>query len=414
MAPRRFWPPLFSLPLPLILLRLSRAPTRTLARGTDLINPGCISCHASCEACARRVPGEPPAVCGPSDCTACSVGLRLEPMFNDGSGACVAESSRSISLDASRACKEDPSSCGSDSTDWWADDGKLRRAGPAYLAHCARAAENAEAFSRFKAEGAYRRILEHVPPALGQRYLDAVRRLDPSLLRADVVDRLRAADALGWGPERNGQAHFPGIGWASPTTMRYLHQVATLRAKVLPSVASTRRDPTTRVPAQRGLSLCEIGGGYGGFAHAALVALGDAVDRVEIFDRAGPAALANRFLAALGHGAARARARVLPARLPDLDGGAPPAADATRCDVVVSFFALTELDPAEQLRYADALVGSATQGALVVGLVNSLRIADAMARRGFRVDSALEDPQSGGNGGPTADAVPTAVWTFLR
>jgi len=105
---------------------------------------------------------------------------------------------------------------------------------------------DARAFSTFRSNTQYRRVLEHVPEDKGKEYLDIAMKNCPWLI--DRLDDIRKNDSVG-SPRVYG---YKGYGLFSPTTLRYL-KVMTDIYKDLGS-------------ADMGNHVIEIGGGYGGQA----------------------------------------------------------------------------------------------------------------------------------------------------
>jgi putative sugar O-methyltransferase len=112
-----------------------------------------------------------------------------------------------------------------------------------YTAVCARAATDPAVLATFKADPAYRKVLEHVSCEQGSAYLDHVLSSAPDLVAS--FDDFRRNDALG-SPETCAYGEY---GTFSPTTLRYVKVLADLR-----ELFGTLDD----------LDIIEIGGGYGG------------------------------------------------------------------------------------------------------------------------------------------------------
>jgi len=91
-----------------------------------------------------------------------------------------------------------------------------------YPAFCAEAAADSEIFATFRRAKDYSEILEHVSDHLGKRYLKVIRQ-DPSILAAAAATC--ASDTVG----DPITFHYPGLGNASPTTLRYLKVAADLK-----------------------------------------------------------------------------------------------------------------------------------------------------------------------------------------
>tara|TARA_B110000208_G_scaffold69102_1_gene89226 strand:- start:640 stop:1899 length:1260 start_codon:yes stop_codon:yes gene_type:complete len=259
----------------------------------------------------------------------------------------------------------------------------------AYRRVCAAAARTDAAglvaFKTFKRDPRYMEILEHVTHAMGQRYLDEVALRAPALLRGALWRSIARSDALGGGvaktfapPPRtaDGLAVDAHAG-ATPTTLRYVAVLAQLIARF-----------GTSHHELEGFEICEVGGGYGGMAHVLLAwdafARAAAPERrpitYRIFDLPEVAALQRRYLSALGWGgigssnssSSLGSAGSVVATTLD----AATAHELRRCDLVLSNYALSELDEPTQLRYSAALIETAR-----VGLFAAMNHFDG-ARRG--------------------------------
>ena len=108
-----------------------------------------------------------------------------------------------------------------------------------YLQACAAAAQGSDFFNGFKSHPAYRHVLEHVSFEEGQQYLDEI-----DIDYKDKLDEIKENDAYG----TPITCSYAGIGFISPTTLRYLKNTSDIVNKF-----GTSFD-----------SIVEIGGGYGG------------------------------------------------------------------------------------------------------------------------------------------------------
>ena len=108
-----------------------------------------------------------------------------------------------------------------------------------YLQACAAAAQGSDFFKGFKSHPAYRHVLEHVSFEEGQQYLDEI-----EIDYKDKLDEIKENDAYG----TPITCSYAGIGFISPTTLRYLKNTSDIVNKF-----GTSFD-----------SIVEIGGGYGG------------------------------------------------------------------------------------------------------------------------------------------------------
>ena len=108
-----------------------------------------------------------------------------------------------------------------------------------YLSICRAAAQGSDFFKTFKTHPAYRHVLEHVSREEGQQYLDEIE-LDYN----DKLDEIKENDEYG----SPVTCSYDGVGFISPTTVRYLKNTSDIVNKF-----GTSFD-----------SIVEIGGGYGG------------------------------------------------------------------------------------------------------------------------------------------------------
>jgi hypothetical protein len=125
----------------------------------------------------------------------------------------------------------------------WSTNGSLSNA-PSYLNACNAAVSSDETFSKFRSCKSYRKILEHVPPRTGEKYLRQLKKSDvPYQTLRNLVPEIN----LG-GP---ATYHFRAVGKISPTSIRY--------AKVHNDIRNIFGDLTD-------YNILEIGCGYGGLA----------------------------------------------------------------------------------------------------------------------------------------------------
>lgn len=201
------------------------------------------------------------------------------------------------------------------------DDGEFPR-------FCELASRDAAVFARFRRSAIYMTILEHVTREQGGVYLREL------LSDPWVFDRLRplfSADDVG-GPRTYS---YPGIGKASPTTLRYIKVAADLH-QLFGDI--------------EGLRIAEIGIGYGGQARALTTAW--TLQRYELYDLPPILNLARRFLEA---------ASVDTGSFGFHDGRSPVPAAA---DLVVSNYALSEVRRELQDAYLQNVVVGAARGYL--------------------------------------------------
>jgi putative sugar O-methyltransferase len=125
----------------------------------------------------------------------------------------------------------------------WRTSGSLSNT-PSYLTACQAAVTSEDSFSKFRSCKSYRKILEHVPPRTGEKYL---RQLKKTELPFQTLKNLVPQINLG-GP---ATYHFHDLGSISPTSIRY--------AKVHNDIRNLFGDLTD-------FKILEIGCGYGGLA----------------------------------------------------------------------------------------------------------------------------------------------------
>lgn len=122
-------------------------------------------------------------------------------------------------------------------------DGSLSNT-PSYISVCQAALVSTEYFAKFRSCKSYRKILEHVPPRTGEKYLQ---QLDKTGLPFKTLHNLIPKINVG-GP---ASYYFIGLGRVSPTSIRYAKVHNDLR-----NLFGTLDDFT----------ILEIGCGYGGLA----------------------------------------------------------------------------------------------------------------------------------------------------
>lgn len=293
----------------------------------------------------------------------------------------------------------------------------------AYRQIAAEAAQKRQpAWSTFKRNPTYTRIVSACPEAHGIAYwarLASLHRAD--LLQGPFWTRVRQGDAIG-GPRLMAPAsttsrskggsraavdtHAPGS--VDPTTVRYMNVLADLLSeRLLPSRESLAQDD------QRPYTVCEIGGGYGGMAHVTLSYLfnGSRISdenhlhntavhpsprahRYRVYDLPEPAALQRTYLSELGWDAPSFESGVLTqlhAQLAPVVGASRSTSSSDKssssssaqlraldavpsrvldgdagCDLVLSNYALSELDLATQSAYIRHLVSKARVGVYAI------------------------------------------------
>jgi hypothetical protein len=201
------------------------------------------------------------------------------------------------------------------------DDGEFPR-------FCQLAARDDAVFARFRRSAIYMTILEHVTREQGGVYLRELQ-ADPWML--DTLRPLLGARDLG-GPR---VYPYPGVGLASPTTLRYMKVAADLHRLF---------------GGLEGMRVAEIGIGYGGQARAITKAW--SLGRYELYDLPPILGLAQRFLEAAG---------VDTTAFSFHDGRSP---DPTKADLVVSNYALSEVRREVQDAYLENVVVNCPRGYL--------------------------------------------------
>jgi hypothetical protein len=111
-----------------------------------------------------------------------------------------------------------------------------------YPQACLDASNDYRAFNSFRKNRIYNQILEHVPEEQGKAYLELISGHAAIL---DSMDLFKSNDDYG-GPR---MYHYPKVGLISPSTLRYVKVLCDLKM---------------HFQTLDGLSICEIGVGYGG------------------------------------------------------------------------------------------------------------------------------------------------------
>lgn len=112
-----------------------------------------------------------------------------------------------------------------------------------YTAACEEAVSNQHSFDNFKRDPRYTRILEHVSPELGSKYLNIIKNQTPEFL--SKIENFKKNDLLGG----TVKCEYPLTGLISPSTLRYM--------KVSSDIITLFGD----IKYNR---IAEIGAGYGG------------------------------------------------------------------------------------------------------------------------------------------------------
>jgi len=195
----------------------------------------------------------------------------------------------------------------------------------AYVKICELAVSNEEVFSKFRRCHEYRLILEHVTKRFGKQYL-AIAMKNANAL--EYYKKIEPQNKIG----NPVTLRFNEIGYASPTTIRYL--------KVLIQL-------TELFGKLDGKVICEIGVGFGGQAHA--ITVNQKVKKYVLYDLPPVLELNKKFLGAIG----------------SLDGfefidGRDPSENNS--DLLISNYAFSELAQDVQLMYLERVVLKAKGG----------------------------------------------------
>ncbi len=195
----------------------------------------------------------------------------------------------------------------------------------AYLVACEQAAATVNLGS-FKRMPAYRPILEHVSQDAGRKYLKIILTNNPQL--QDHFDRFAENDRFG------DPRVFSYDSWRfSPTTLRYIKVVSDL-IDLFGGLA--------------GMRIIEIGGGYGG--QCKIIADVFEFQSYTIVDLPPVADLQRKYLSLLNVAGCRC---ITPDQLTD-----------GKYDLVISNYALSELDRSAQDAYTDAVLRHSQRGYL--------------------------------------------------
>lgn len=222
---------------------------------------------------------------------------------------------------------------------------------------CLDATNSTSTFRHFRRIRNYTAILEHVSPEQGGLYLEAMRRR-PELLAA--LPRFAANDTVG-----NPRIHpYPPHGEFSPTTLRYV--------KVL-------GDLLDRFGSLDGLSICEIGVGYGG--QCRVIAEWCKPAEYCLVDIRQALGLAERYLDHFPLS--------VPVQFRTLN-----TLRAREWDLVISNYALTELPRAFQEAYMERAVRRSRRGYVTFNRINppSFRSMEAQEIAG-QVHAAAIGPE---------------------
>lgn len=195
-----------------------------------------------------------------------------------------------------------------------------------YPVFCRLAARDTTVFERFRRSLIYRSVLEHVSEDQGRAYIAEL--ADPDLL-AKRLEAVVRTDGVG----NPYQFPYGGFGVLSPSTLRYVKVLADLERLFGPLT---------------GMSLAEIGVGYGG--QCRVISAAASIAHYNLFDIPEVLELAGRFLDA---------AQVDMNKISGSDGRDPAAGSF---DLVISNYAFSELDRGVQEVYLDRVIMNSRRG----------------------------------------------------
>ena len=194
-----------------------------------------------------------------------------------------------------------------------------------YLKICELAVLNQQVFSNFRRCHEYRLILEHVTKKFGKKYLKISLRNDSAI---EYYRRINVQNDLG----NPVMLKFKGIGYSSPTTIRYL--------KVLIQILELFGKLDDKV-------ICEIGAGFGGQAHA--IAVNQNVKKYILYDLPPVLELNKKFLGSI----------IELGKFEFIDGRNP---SESYSDLLISNYAFSELNRDVQMMYLDRVILKAKSG----------------------------------------------------
>ena len=218
----------------------------------------------------------------------------------------------------------------------------------AYLQIISSAVQNNESFAKFRSNREYRQILEHVSKSQGYEYLRESD-LNTSKLK-EMIAKVDFLNICGLPLVY----FYPRLGFLSPTTLRYI-KVFNELIRLFPNIAE--------------MNIAEIGGGFGG--QAAVLRKLSGFKSYTIYDLPEVHELQLRFLKANN-----SESGVLYA-----DGRLAPSG---KFDLVISNYAVSELQRELQVAYFENVVKSSTRGYLTWNLISQNRLG------GLSVNEVLE------------------------
>jgi hypothetical protein len=218
----------------------------------------------------------------------------------------------------------------------------------AYLQIISSASHNDESFARFRSNREYRQILEHVSKSQGYEYLREIK-LGSSGVK-EMIAKVGFLNTCGLPLVY----FYPRLGFLSPTTLRYCKVFDELN-RLFPDISE--------------MIIAEIGGGFGG--QAAVLRNLSGFKSYTIYDLPEVHKLQSKFLAVNNSesGVSYADGRL-----------APPG----KFDLVISNYAVSELQRELQVAYFENVVSSSSRGYLTWNLISQNRLG------GLSVDEVLQ------------------------
>lgn len=204
---------------------------------------------------------------------------------------------------------------------------------PQYTALCLKAAKDPSVFQNFRNNPIYVGVVESVNDHQGKEYLDFIYQKAPHFI--PYFDRFKTSDQIG------GPLTYPynGIGSFSPTTLRYIKIAAELEMLF---------------GSLEGLSIIEIGGGYGG--QCKIISDLFKFKNYTIVDLPGPLLLTQKYLSTQG--------------VKNVNLATPNMyIENSEFDIVISNYAFSECTFEMQKKYIENILSKSKKGYLICNLV---------------------------------------------
>ena len=208
-----------------------------------------------------------------------------------------------------------------------------------YLDICNQAFTNDEIFKSFKTNTAYQKILEHSNISIAEMWLNLIRKDNPWLL--DLMPKFATSDTVGGGEKQTIQSYE-----ISPSTVRYVGILNEL---------------INKFGSLDNFNIIEIGGGYGG--QYKIIADCFTLSSYAIVDLQEPLDLATKYCKAFNLS--------FDAILPEQTEGF-----RDQYDLVISCYAITELDNKEQEQYIKRILSKSSRGWLECNELSSYKRGD--------------------------------------